>query len=40
MEHEHFSYVEALRWLANKYQIAIKEDREQTAEEIAEISIR
>jgi DNA primase len=40
MEHEHFTYVEALRWLANKYQIAIKEDREQTAEEIAEISIR
>jgi len=40
MEHEHFSYVEALRWLANKYNIAIKEDREQTAEEIAEISIR
>ncbi len=40
MEHEHFSYVEALRWLANKYQIEIKEDREQTAEEIAEISIR
>ncbi|MBL7899450.1 MAG: DNA primase, partial [Crocinitomicaceae bacterium] len=40
MEHEHFSYVEALRWLASKYQIAIKEEREQTAEEIQEISIR
>ena len=40
MEHEHFSYVEALRWLANKYGIVIKEDREQTPEEIAEISIR
>lgn len=40
MEHEHFSYVEALRWLANKYNIAIKEDREQTPEEIQQISIR
>jgi DNA primase len=40
MEHEHFSYVEALRWLASKYKIAIKEEREQTPEEIAEISIR
>jgi DNA primase len=40
MEHEHYSYVEALRWLANKYGIVIKEDREQTAEEIREISIR
>ena len=40
MEHEHFSYVEALRWLANKYQIVIKEDREQTPEELQQISIR
>lgn len=40
MEHEHFTYVEALRWLANKYQIVIKEEREQSAEELAEISIR
>lgn len=40
MEHEHFSYVEALRWLAAKYNITVKEDREQTAEEIQEISIR
>jgi DNA primase len=40
MEHEHYSYVEALRWLANKYGIVIKEDREQTADEIREISIR
>lgn len=40
MEHEHFSYVEALRWLAAKYQIVIKEEREQSAEELAEISIR
>jgi DNA primase len=35
MEHEHFSYVEALRWLANKYNIEIKEDRERTPEEQA-----
>ena len=35
MEHEHFSYVEALKWLANKYNIEIKEDRERTPEEIA-----
>ena len=40
MEHEHFSYVEALKWLANKYGIEIKEDRERTPEEIAQISIR
>ncbi|MBI3134532.1 MAG: DNA primase [Bacteroidetes bacterium] len=40
MEHEHFSYVEALRWLANKYQIPIKEEREQTPEELQQISIR
>ena len=40
MEHEHYSYVEALRWLANKYNIAIQEDREQTPEEIQQISIR
>ena len=40
MEHEHFSYVEALKWLANKYNIEIKEDRERTPEEIQQISIR
>lgn len=40
MEHEHFSYVEALKWLAKKYGIEIKEDRERTPEEIAQISIR
>jgi len=33
MEHEHYSYPEALRWLAKKYQIEI-EEREQTAEEL------
>ena len=40
MEAEHFSYVEALRWLANKYNIEIKEDRERSAEEIAQYSER
>ena len=39
MEHEHFSYPEALRYLAKKYNIKI-EEREQTAEEIMQQSIR
>ena len=34
MEYEHFSYVEALRYLADKYHIEIQE-REETPEEIA-----
>ncbi|MDE6514012.1 MAG: DNA primase [Muribaculaceae bacterium] len=34
MEHEQLSYIEALKWLANKYNIEIKE-RELTAEERA-----
>ncbi len=34
MEHEHFSYVEALKWLAQKYNIEI-EEKERSAEEIA-----
>ncbi len=34
MEHEHFSYVEALKWLAQKYNIEI-EEKERTADEIA-----
>ncbi|MCB9188671.1 MAG: DNA primase [Flavobacteriales bacterium] len=34
MEHEHFSYVEALKWLANKYGIEI-EEKERTPEELA-----
>ncbi len=34
MEHEHFSYVEALKWLAAKYNIEI-EEKERTPEEIA-----
>lgn len=40
MEHEHFSYVEALRWLANKYNIEIPEEREKTPEEIEAASAR
>lgn len=39
MEHEKLSYVEALRWLANKYHIEIKE-RELSAEERAAVSER
>ncbi|MFT5777241.1 MAG: DNA primase [Crocinitomicaceae bacterium] len=40
MEKEHFSYPEALRWLADKYGIQIPEDRPATAEELAAISER
>ncbi len=40
MEAEHMSYVEALKWLAGKYNIEIKEDRERTPEEIQSASIR
>lgn len=40
MEKEHFSYPEALRWLANKYNIAIPEERESTAEELALLTER
>ena len=40
MEHEHFSYVEALKWLANKYNIEVKEDREYTPEEKAAFTLR
>jgi len=40
MEAEHFSYVEALKWLANKYNIEIKEDRKRTPEEIESASVR
>lgn len=39
MEHEHFSYPEALRYLANKYQIEIEEE-EQTAEMQEQMSER
>lgn len=40
MEKEHYSYPEALRWLADKYGIAIPEDRPATPEELAAISER
>lgn len=40
MEKEHFSYPEALRWLASKYNITVPEDEPQTAEEIAAITER
>ena len=39
MEHEHYSYPEALRYLAKKYNIKI-EEKEQTAEEIMQQSLR
>jgi len=38
MEKEHFSYPEALRWLADKYGIEIPAPREQTKEELEKIS--
>lgn len=40
MEKEHFSYPEALRWLADKYGIQVPEDEPQSAEEIAAITER
>ena len=40
MEKEHYSYPEALRWLADKYGVPIPEDRPATAEELAAISER
>ena len=36
MEHEQYSYPEALRWLANRYGIEIEEDRERSDVQIAE----
>ncbi len=39
MEHEHYSYPEALRWLAKKYNIEI-EETEQTNEEKAQMNER
>ena len=39
MEHEHYTYPEALRYLAKKYNIKI-EEKEQTAEEIMQQSLR
>lgn len=40
MEKEHFSYPEALRWLADKYGIQIPEDEPASAEELAAITER
>lgn len=40
MEKEHYSYAEALRWLADKYGIQLPEEEPQTAEEIAAITER
>lgn len=40
MEKEHFSYPEALRWLAKKYNVQVPEDEPQTAEEIAQTTER
>ena len=40
MEKEHFSYPEALRWLADKYNIDIPEEKELTAEEMAVLNER
>lgn len=36
MEHEQFTYPEALRWLAKRYNIAIEEDQAQSAEQLAQ----
>jgi DNA primase len=40
MEKEHFSYPEALKWLASKYNIEIPEDEPATAAELAKINER
>lgn len=40
MEHEQFTYPEALRWLAKKYNIEIEEDAEQTDEQKEEFKLR
>jgi DNA primase len=40
MEAEHMSYPEALRWLADKYNIEVKEDKKRTPEEIQSASER
>lgn len=39
MEHEHFTYPEAIRYLAKKYNIEI-EETEQTAEEKANTDVK
>ncbi|SMC84766.1 DNA primase [Moheibacter sediminis] len=40
MEHEQFTYPEALRWLAKRYNIEIEEDREQSDEQKEEVKLR
>ena len=40
MEKEHYSYPEALRWLAKRYNIEVPEEREATAEELAALNER
>lgn len=40
MEKEHYSYPEALKWLADRYQIEIPKEAEPTADELAAISER
>ena len=40
MEKEHFSYPEALRWLADRYGIQLPEEKPATAEELASITER
>lgn len=40
MEHEQFTYPEALRWLAKRYNIEVEEDRERSDEQIAEAKER
>ncbi len=40
MEKEHFSYPEALKWLANRYQIELPKERELNAEELAAVTER
>lgn len=40
MEKEHYTYPEALRWLADKYGIVLPEEKAPTAEELAMVSER
>lgn len=40
IEKEHYSYPEALRWLANRYNIELPKEREATAEELAALNER
>lgn len=40
MEKEHFSYPEALKWLANRYNILVPEEKPMTADELAAVTER